>query len=134
MISAPTPKYPIVCFILLSVSMLLGALGTLGAFLLLLATPAHLHTAVLLAVNGLGDFVLAILCGIAGWKLARQKPGGRPFARVIWLLVAAFTLWILICDGLAGWSTGGIAEVVVWAIWEAVIAVDLLKTPPPDAG
>ena len=124
------PKYPVVSFALLGLTLLLGGLGTLGAFAYLyfyFPDPSQVHNALILAVNGLLCWVLAILCALSAWRLFKRVPKALSFASVIWVFTAAFTLWILLFDGLRGWSNGGIAEVVVWGVLEALAGIGLIR-------
>jgi hypothetical protein len=96
-------KYPAVCFAILRVTMLLAGLGTLGAFgLLYFYYPASttIHAAFVLAVNGLLCWFLAGLCVSSAWRLFKRTAKARSFAGVTWTLVAGFTLWTLLFDGL----------------------------------
>lgn len=109
--------------------MLLAGLGTLGAFVLLYfyyPSSSTIHTAIVLAVNGLLCWLLAGLCISCAWRLFRQTPKAKSFARVTLMLVACFTLWTLVFDGLSGWSVGGISEVVTWSVFEVLIAIHLI--------
>jgi hypothetical protein len=124
------PKYPVVCFAILGLTLLLGGLGTLGGFVYLyfyFPDSSTAHTALILAVNGLLGWALAILCALSAWRLFKQIPKARSFALVTWALVAGFTLWILLFDGLQGWSHGGIVEVVTWGVLEALIGLGLMR-------
>jgi hypothetical protein len=42
-------------------------------------------------------------------------------------LVSGFTLWILLFDGLQGWSKGGVAEVIIWGVLEVLIGIYLIR-------
>jgi hypothetical protein len=135
MTTPPRPKLPIVCFILLGATLFLGGLGTLGGGAYLFAhfpagTP--LYAVPVLALNGVLAWTLAVLSGLSAWKLARQTPKARGLARVTWALVAGFALWTLLFDGLLGWSLGGILEVLIWTVLEALLASHWVKTRRAD--
>ena len=127
---AAPPKYPAVCFVILGLTLLLGGLGNLGGFAYLyfyFPDSSTKHTALLLAVNGLLGWALATLCALSAWRWFKQTPKARSFAILTWALVGGFTLWILLFDGLQGWSRGGIVEVVTWSILEALIGLGLRR-------
>lgn len=124
------PKYPVISFALLGLTLLLGGLGTLGAFVYLyfyFPDPSQTHNALIFAVNGLLCWVLAILCALSAWRLFKRVPKALSFALVTWTLATAFTLWILLFDGLKGWSGGGIDEVIVWGILETWAGIGLFQ-------
>jgi hypothetical protein len=124
----PASKYPGICFAILSATMLLAGLGTFGAFLLLyFYYPSGVFTTIVLAVNGLLCWFLAVLCALSAWRLLKHTPKARPFAKVTCALVACFTLWTLLFDGANGWSVGGVSEVITWSILEALIANYLIR-------
>jgi hypothetical protein len=131
MTATPRPKIPVICFIILGVTQLLAGLGTLGAVVILFnhfpaGTPIYLVP--LLALNGLAGGILAVFCGLSAWKLGRQKPKARAVSKLTWALVAGFCMWILLINCLkTGWSLGGVFEVVIWGILEALIAGQLFK-------
>jgi hypothetical protein len=125
------PKAPAICFIILSVTLVLGGLGTFGAFILLhyyYPDSSTRITSYILAVNGVLCWLLATACAWSAWKLLKQGATAKSIARNTWGLVAGFTLWTLFFDALYGWSHGGIVEVFTWGILETLIGIYLVKT------
>ncbi len=138
--TAPRDKRPLIYFGILSATLMLGGLGSLGAFLLLhfyypTASANTAATAFILAVNGGLAWLLAVFSMLSGWRLFQSAPKAEPWAKVTWILMLGFTLWTLFVDAMSGWSAGGIIEVIVWSILEILIAVYLrqrLRTPQLD--
>jgi hypothetical protein len=113
--------------------LLLGALGYLGAFAYLYVyyrASSSMLAAGILAMNGVICLALGILSIMALWKLFKGKPTAYRFAGAVWKLVAGFTLWTLIFDGLNGWSKAGIIEVIAWSILTGLIAFSLRQARP----
>lgn len=135
MTTTSQPRLPAIGFAILSITLFLGGLGTLGAFLLLdyyypanTTAQSTAHTATVLAVNGVVGCFLAIMCALSGWRSFKRTATARSFALVTWWLVAGFVLWVLIFDAASGWSAGGVAEVITWSFLETLIAVRLRRT------
>lgn len=129
------PKLPTISFIILSATLFLGGLATLGAFLLLYfyypnssaGSPSHTGTAFVLAANGTIGCALSVFCALSAWRSFKQMPAARSFAVLTCMLAAAFTVWVLIFDALSGWSFGGILEVVIWGLLETMITIRLIR-------
>lgn len=131
MMPTSQPKAPAICFIILSLTLLLGGLGTFGAFILLhyyYPDSSTRITSYILAVNGVVCWLLAVACALSAWKLLKQTPGAKSLARNTWGLAIGFTVWTLFFDAMYGWSRGGIIEVVTWGILETLIGIYLTKT------
>ena len=125
------PKSPVICFTILSLTLMIGGLGTFGAFVLLryyYPDQSARITSFILAINGVVCWLLAVACALSAWKLLKQLPKAKLFARNTWGLVAGFTLWTLVFDAMCGWSRGGIIEVVTWSFLETLIAIYLMKS------
>jgi hypothetical protein len=122
-------KLPLICFLLLSLTLLLGGLGTLGGFVLLyFYEPQSSGTGATftLALNGVLCWTLAIACVLSAWRLFRRMAKAEKLAPVTWWLVAGFTVWIVCFDGMQGWSPGGIAEITLWGVLEILIGIWLI--------
>lgn len=125
-----SPKPPAICFIILSLTLVLGGLGTFGAFILLhryYPDSSTRITSYILAINGVICWLLAVACVLSAWKLLKQTPKAKSLARNTWGLVAGFTLWTLFFDAMYGWSRGGIIEVITWGMLETWIGLYLIK-------
>lgn len=130
MTPTPRPKAPAVCFIILSLTLVIGGLGTFGAFIFLrryYPDSSSRITSYILAINGVVSWLLALACGLSAWKLLKQTPKAKFLARNTWGLVAGFTLWTLFFDALHGGSKGGIREVITWGVLEILIGIYWLK-------
>jgi hypothetical protein len=115
---------------LLSLMLLLGGLGTMGGFVLLhfyYPGQSTWQTEMALAVNGLLCWGLAIFSALAGWRVFKRMAKAEKFARVTWWLAVGFTLWVMIFNGLQGWSAGVVAEVTAWGVLELLIGAWLIS-------
>jgi hypothetical protein len=123
-------KLPGVCFMLLSLTLLLGGLGTMGGFVLLhfyYPQQSTWQTELALAVNGLLCWGLGILSALAGWRVIQRRVKAEKFAWITWWLAVGFTMWVMIFNGLQGWSAGVVVEVTTWGILELLIGAWLMR-------
>ncbi len=124
MSTPPSLKLPVVCFIILSLTLFFGGLGTLGAVVILFnhfPAGAPIYIIPLLALNGLLCWILTVFCGMSAWKLFKQRPKMKAFCGLAWVLMAGFILWNVLVEFLLGWSTGGVVMIVIWSVLEALI-------------